>query len=58
MAAKRFISFNFQRSVTFDSTTKSFKTNYDRMQSILVDTESLSLSLDRKLRFTTFNLTL
>ena len=64
MAAKGFISSNFQRSVTFDSIsllsiTILFKTlTYDHMQSVLVDRESLNLSLDRNFRFSTFNLTL
>ena len=31
---------------------------YDHMQSVLVDRESLNLSLDRNFRFSTFNLTL
>ena len=31
---------------------------YDYMQSVLVDRESLNLSLDRNFRFSTFNLTL
>ena len=31
---------------------------YDHMQSVLVDRESLNLSFDRNFRFSTFNLTL
>ena len=31
---------------------------YDHMQSVLVDRESLNISLDRNFRFSTFNLTL
>ena len=38
--------------------SQSPETKYDRMQSVLVDRESLNLSLDRNFRFSTFNLTL
>ena len=38
--------------------SQSPEAKYDHMQNVLVDRESLNLSLDRNFRFSTFNLTL